>query len=271
MRGAYNCLSQLTEAQHRRGVVACSSGNHAQGVAASAQQLGIPATIIMPSDAPVVKRDATRSYGANVIDYDRRKDNREHMALDFAKENCAVFVPPYDDIDVMAGQATVGLELFDQAHAAGKTLDIVLVCCGGGGLLAGISSALAQLSPATQVFSVEPEGYDDHARSWRSGRRERNAWLPHSICDAILTPQPGVITFDINKNLVAGGCVVTDAAVVAAMRFAFESLKMVLEPSGAVALAALMSGAIECKGACVGITLSGGNVDKQVFKETLIN
>jgi threonine dehydratase len=250
-------------------VVAYSSGNHAQGVAAAARIVGLPALIIMPSDTPRIKQENTRNYGAEVVLYDRATEDREAIAAYHVAHRSAVFIPPFDHPDVIAGQGTVGLELAGQAVAAGCALDHVLVCCSGGGLVAGIAIAMARLSPDTSVHSVEPDGFDDYARSLRSGRRERNAAQAGSICDALLTPQPGVLTFEINRHLLGEGLVVDNRNVADAMRFAFDVLKLVIEPGGAVALAAVLSGKLPTRGRTIGVVISGGNADASLFARVL--
>ncbi|MEM8766699.1 MAG: threonine/serine dehydratase, partial [Pseudomonadota bacterium] len=268
-RGACNRLGALSEEERRAGVVAYSSGNHAQGVAAAAQHYGVHATIVMPADAPAIKIERTRGYGAEVILYDRYTESREAIGEALAQETGAVLVRPYDDPFIIAGQGTAGLELAQQAAAQGAELDAVLVCCGGGGLTAGIAVALAAESPKTQLYAVEPEGFDDHARSLASGRIEQNDPSARSICDALLAPEPGELTFSINRRALAGGLVVSDEEARAAMRFAFEQLKLVLEPGGAVALAAVLSGKLDVAGKTVGVVLSGGNVAPDFFVEVL--
>lgn len=268
-RGAWNVISQLDPARHPGGVVAYSSGNHAQGVAAAARAMGLPALIVMPADTPMIKQENTRGHGAEVILYDRRSEDREAIARHHVAERGAVLVPPFDHPAIIAGQGTIGLELSEQAAAAGCALDAVLVCCGGGGLVAGIATALAALSPGTRVHPVEPAGFDDHARSLRSGRRESNAADARSICDALLSPQPGELTFAINQRLLSEGLVVDDREVGAAMRFAFEALKLVVEPGGAVALAAVLAGKLPTRGRTIGIVISGGNTDASLFARVL--
>jgi threonine dehydratase len=268
-RGAYNRLSQLDEAARRAGVVAWSSGNHAQGVADAARRLGIAATIVMPADAPAIKTANTRSLGATIVPYDRRHESREAIATALAEERGAVLVPSFDDPDIIAGQGTVGLEIAEQARAQEAVPDAVLVCCGGGGLIAGTATALADALPGTRVYSVEPAGFDDTARSLTAGEPLINAPEATSICDALLAPSPGSLTFPINRRLLAGGLVVTDDEVRGAMRFAFEALKLVVEPGGAVALAALLAGRIEAKDRTTAVVLSGGNVDPELFAEVI--
>ena len=268
-RGAWNCISKLDPAQHPGGVVAYSSGNHAQGVAAAAQLCGLPALIVMPADTPEIKKANTRGYGAEVVTYDRASESREEIADRIARERGAVIVPPFDHPDIIAGQGTAGLELAAQAAAMDARLDDVLVCCSGGGLAAGIALAMEAGSPGTVVHTVEPAGFDDHARSLRSGRRETNAKASGSICDALLSPSPGELTFAINGRLLGEGLVVTDAEAAAAMRYAFEVLKLVIEPGGAVALAAVLSGKIKTEGRTIGVIASGGNCDAELYARVL--
>jgi threonine dehydratase len=268
-RGAYNKLSQLPEAARGAGVAAYSSGNHAQGVAAAAALLGMPATIVMPADAPRIKIENTRGYGAEVVLYDRYHEVRDEVAAEIVAERGATLVRPYDDPDIIAGQGTCGLEIAQQAAALGAKLDAVLVCCGGGGLVSGTALALAELTPSTAVYSVEPKSFDDTARSLTAGERLRNDPAARSICDALLAPTPGELTFALNKQLLAGGLVVSDEEAAAAMAYAFRELKLVIEPGGAVALAALLAGRIEAAGKVVALTLSGGNVDAESYCQIL--
>ncbi|MGE0213800.1 MAG: threonine/serine dehydratase [Parvibaculaceae bacterium] len=268
-RGAWNMISQLGPAQRKAGVVAYSSGNHAQGVAAAAELKGLPAVIVMPADTPAIKIANTKGYGAEVVTYDRATESREAIAGRIAKERGAVIVPPYEHRDIIAGQGTVGLELAGQAAERGLSLDAVVVNASGGGLTAGIALAFGALSPRTEIFCAEPEGFDDHARSLASGRRERNPSSAGSICDALLSPEPGEMTFAINSRRLAGGLVVSEAEVKEAMRFAFSRLKLVIEPGGAVALAAVLSGKIPTKGRAIGVIASGGNVDAALFAKIL--
>jgi len=268
-RGAYNRLAQLDAAQRKAGVVAFSSGNHAQGVACAAKLLGIPATIVMPADAPRVKMQNTLALGAEVITYDRLRESREQIAAQLADVRGAVLVPSFDDPDIIAGQGTVGLEIAEQAAELGAALDDVVVCTSGGGLVAGTALALRALSPATRVWTAEPEGHDDHRRSLASGRREANAPGTRSICDALLAPEPGALTFEINRRLLAGGLAVSDAEVKAAIGYAARTLKLVVEPGGAVALASVLSGRIETSGRTIAVVLSGGNIDDALLCEVL--
>ena len=269
-RGAYNKISQVDGGAYPGGVVACSSGNHAQGVAAAATLLGLKSLIVMPSDAPTLKIERTRAFGGEVRLYDRVKEDRDAIAKQLCEERRAAFVHPFDDPQVMAGQGTVGLELMEQAAALGAPPDAVLVCCSGGGLVTGTALAVKAAQPATEVYSVEPAGFDDFARSLASGRRERNSELSGSICDALMSPMPGELTFALGRSLLAGGLTVSDAEVRAALRFAFVELKLVLEPGGAVALAAVLAGKIDPRGRTIACVLSGGNVDPRQFA-ALIN
>ncbi len=264
-RGAFNRLSLIPEAARGRGVVTYSSGNHAQGVALAARDLGMPATVIMPSDAPAIKVANTRAYGAEVIFYDRYSEVREEIGRKIAESRGATIVPPYDDPGVIAGQGTVGLEIAEQAAEKGAKLDAVLVCCGGGGLVSGTALAIADRLPGVPVYAVEPAGFDDTGRSLISGQRERNSPEARSICDALLAQTPGELTFALNARLLKGGLVVSDDEVRQAMAEAFRYLKVVVEPGGAVALAAALTGKLPVKGRTVAVVCSGGNVDADMF------
>ncbi len=268
-RGAWNMISKLDAKKAKGGVVAYSSGNHAQGVAAAAQIKGLPALIVMPADTPKIKQDNTRSYGAEVVTYDRATESREAIAERYVKERHAVMVPPFEHADIIAGQGTAGLELAEEATARGIRLDDVLVCCSGGGLTAGVALAMAALQPQARVHSVEPAGFDDYARSLKSGKIEKNPRASGSICDALMSPSPGDMTFVINKRLLGEGFAVTDAEAADAVRFAFEVLKIVLEPGGAVALAAVLSGKIDATGKAIGVIASGGNCDPGLYARIL--
>ncbi len=263
-RGAYNRLVQLGGSERKRGVVAFSSGNHAQGVALSAQLLGMRATIVMPSDAPAAKIAATRGYGAEVVIYDRATMNRAELTESIARESGAIVVPPYDDAFIIAGQGTVALELLEETGA----LDVLLVCLGGGGLLAGSALAATALAPPIAVWGVEPAAGDDWLQSWQSGKIV-SIPVPQTIADGQQTQAPGELTWPIARALCAGVVTVTDDEIRAAMRFAFERLKLVLEPSGACALAALLFAKVDVMGKRVGVTLSGGNVDPVVFAQAI--
>jgi threonine dehydratase len=268
-RGAYNALVQFDERQRRGGVVTYSSGNHAQGVAAAAALLGIPATIVMPADAPAIKIANTKSYGAEVVLYDRYKEIREEVGGKIARERDATLVAPYDDARVIAGQGTAGLEIAAQAKAMGAELDAVIVCCGGGGLTAGCATAIASESPDTEVYIAEPEGFDDTRRSLMAGERVSNDPGARSICDALLAPTPGMLTFAINRRLVTAGFAVSDVEVRRAIAAAFSDLKLVVEPGGAVALTAVLSGKIAIAGKTIAVTATGGNVDRETFAAAL--
>jgi threonine dehydratase len=268
-RGAWNMISKLDAKKAKGGVVAYSSGNHAQGVAAAAQIKGLPALIVMPADTPLIKQENTRSYGAEVVTYDRATESREAIAARYVKERHAVMVPPFEHADIIAGQGTAGLELAEEAAARGVALDEVLVCCSGGGLTAGVALAMEALQPQARLHSVEPAGFDDYARSLSSGAIEKNSRLSGSICDALMSPSPGEMTFAINSRLLGEGLAVTDAEAAAAVRFAFEVLKLVLEPGGAVGLAAVLSGKIETQGKAIGVIASGGNCDPDLYARIL--
>lgn len=264
-RGAFNAVSQIPADRRANGVVACSSGNHAQGVAAAAALHGLPATIVMPSDAPAIKRERTEGYGATVVSYDRSSQDRDALTEAIAAEKGATLVHPYDNRDVIAGQGTIGLEIVEDLRARGLTPDVVLVCCGGGGLTAGVALAIKTLVPSAAIYPVEPEGFDDQARSFAAGERLRNTRTAGSVCDALLTPMPGVLSFALNKPRIAHGLVVSDAEALAAVGYAARELKLVLEPGGAVALAAALSGKVDLSGKIVAIVLSGGNVDPAIL------
>jgi threonine dehydratase len=263
-RGAYNKIAQLDSDQKRRGVVAFSSGNHAQGVALAAKLLGVPAVIVMPTDAPAAKLAATRGYGAEIIQYDRHTMNRAEIAAKIAAERGATLVPPYDDPHIIAGQGTAVMELIEDAG----NLDMLLVPLGGGGLLAGSALAATALSPGVRVYGVEPEAGDDWVRSWRENRIVSIA-VPKTIADGQQTQAPGELTWPIVRSLATGVVTVTDGEIRAAMRFAFERLKLVIEPSGASALAALLHEKVDARSARVGVVLSGGNVDPVTFATAL--
>ena len=265
IRGAYNRIAKLSDAERAKGVVAYSSGNHAQAVAMTARDFGIPATIIMPSDAPPVKIARTKGYGAEVVLYDRYGEDREAIAARLIERTGAAVVPPYDHPDIIAGQGTIGLEIAQQCAELGFAPDAVVVPCSGGGLVAGCAIALADAAPATKVYAVEPSGFDDTARSLATGRRERNAPGSSSICDALLVPTPGAITFEINRRLLAGGVAVSDAETMEAMAVAYESARVVVEPGGATGLAAVLQRRLPAKADTVCVVLSGGNADTDVF------
>jgi threonine dehydratase len=264
-RGAYNKLAAIPPAERAGGVVAFSSGNHAQGVAAAARLLGMPCVIVMPKDAPRAKRQRTAALGAEIMLYDRLREDREAIASEIAARRGAVLVPPYDDALIIAGQGTAGREIVEDLRALGLVPEIVVVTASGGGLTAGIALAIKSRVPSALLYTAEPQGFDDHARSFRSGRREENAALTGTICDALMARTPGKLTFAINHSLVGAGVAVSDDEVAAAVAFAFNELKLVVEPGGAVALAALMHGKIDAKNRVAVAVLSGGNVDPEVF------
>jgi threonine dehydratase len=268
IRGALNRLLQLAEPERRGGVVAFSSGNHAQAVALAAHWLGVRATIVMPSDAPAVKLEGTRCWGAEVVLYDRDRDDREKIAAAIAAERSAVLVPPFDDVHIVAGQGTAALELGAQARARGASLDALYVPCSGGGLVAGSALAVKSFFPRCEVYAVEPAGHDDHVRSLAAARRVPGAGGCTTLCDGLRAPLPGEITFAINRRELAGAVTVDDAAVRAAMAAAIRHLKVVVEPSGAAALAAVLASPSRDK-RCVGVILSGGNVDRPLLVDVL--
>ncbi len=270
-RGAFNRLSQISPSDRNAGVVAFSSGNHAQGVALAAKMLGMPALIVMPSDAPQVKVAATKGYGAEIRFYDRLTDDRIAIAAEIAKERGAITVPAFDDPDVIAGQGTVGLEMVQQAAALHLELDLFISPVGGGGLLAGSSLAVKTLSPKTLVVGVEPAGFDDTRLSFEMGSRQTLAPATRSLCDALESPAPGVMTFPILQQTLKEIAVVNDAEVAEGMRLAFSTLKLVVEPGGVVGLAALLAKKVACikRGQTVGLVLSGGNVDPELFAQVL--
>ena len=268
LRGATNALLQLDSASRRAGVVTHSSGNHGQATACAASAIGAPATIFMPADAPRIKIESTRRWGAAIIHYDRETDDRESLARDHGKRTGATLIPPFDHPHVIAGQGTLALELIEDADAAGLRMDSLLVCTGGGGMVAGCALAVEGASPGTRVYAVEPEGWDDTARSLHSGSRE-TARGGSMLCDALMSKAPGKLTFAVNQPRLAGGIAVSDDQVLAAVAWAFSHLKVVVEPGGAVCLAALLSGRFQARGQVVGAVLSGGNVDAAVFARAL--
>jgi threonine dehydratase len=269
-RGAYNKISRLSPEERACGILAWSSGNHAQGVAAAARLLGSPATVVMPTDAPPIKIANTRSYGAEVVLYDRYSESREEIGTRIASERGLTIVRPYDDPLIIAGQGTAALEIDEQCQRIGQEADMLLVNCSGGGLASGLCIAMADRSPAMEIYTVEPEGFDDMARSLRSGSREANEpRAAPTICDALLAPTPGEITFPILKEHLSGGLAVSDEAVRQSVRFASETLKLVVEPGGAASLAAILGGAINVRDRCVCVILTGGNITSELFSEIL--
>lgn len=268
-RGALNRLSQLSNGDRAKGVVAYSSGNHGQAVAAVANELGIQATIVMPADSPRVKMDGVHRYGARIVPYDRASEEREDVAARLMGESGAVLVRPFDDPGIIAGQGTVGREIARQCREADLRPDAVLVPCSGGGLVAGCALALKDTWADVEIYAVEPEGFDDTARSLASGRRQAIEPGHETISDALRVPTPGEITFEINSRLLAGGLAVSDDETRAAMRAAFHHLKLVVEPGGAVALAAALKQRIDCRDRIVVVVCSGGNVDAAVYASIL--
>lgn len=269
-RGAWSAVSNLPAAERAKGVLAFSSGNHAQGVAYAAALHGVQATIIMPADAPQAKIDNTRFYGAEVILYDRKGgEDRNVIGARLQEERGLPLIKPFDNADVIAGQGTCGLEIVQQAREAGIERAEVLACCGGGGLSAGIALALEADAPQMRLRTVEPEGFDDTARSLAAGEICRNTGPEAGLCDAIVTPAPGQLTFPILNRLAGAGIVVSDDEVRAAMRAAYAHLKLVVEPGGAVALAAALYHGAELEGDTAIVTLSGGNVDPDLFADIL--
>lgn len=268
-RGAYNAISLIPEADRARGVVAFSSGNHAQGIAEGAKLFGIPATIVMPADAPSIKADGVRARGGQVVSYDRASEDREAISRRLCEEAGATLIPSFDHFGVIAGQGTCGLEIAEQLAERGESADQLVCCVGGGGLLAGINLALAGKAPDIAVYGAEPEGFDDHARSLISGRRERNTKSSGSLQDALLSDAPGKMTFPINQPRLKGVGVVSDDEALAAVAFAWRHLKIVLEPGGACALAAVLSGRIDAKGGTTVVVATGGNVDAALFARAI--
>ena len=268
-RGAYNAISRVIDRDGKRPVVAFSSGNHAQGVALAAKLLDVPATIVMPSDAPAIKQRNTKAYGAKLRLYDRFRESREELGAEIARTTAAALIKPFDNPNVIAGQGTVGLELAEQAEIADASLDAVVICCGGGGLTAGCALALKERWPMLPLYAAEPEAYDDTRLSLEAGERRSIEPGAPTLCDAIMGPMPGEITFEINKSRIEGALTISDENALDAMALAFETLKLVLEPGGAAALAAALSGKIETAGRTVAVVASGGNVDPAVFAKAL--
>lgn len=265
--GRYRVLS-MSDEQCQKGVVAYSSGNHAQGVALAALKRGVKCLIVMPSDTPKVKVDGVRSLGGEVRFYDRLHEDREQIAATIAAHTGAILIPPFDDFHVICGQGSLGMEVAEQFAEKNETLQAVVTNAGGGGLTAGVCLALEEKMPTVQIYTSEPDGFDDHRRSFISGSRERNNKLSGSICDALMAEQPGKLTFSINKTKVSAGLVVTDEQVLGAMKFAFLHLKIVLEPGGAASLAVALNGLIPGTGS-VCVIATGGNVDPVLFSQAI--
>ena len=268
-RGAFSAVSALPEETRAKGVIAFSSGNHAQGVALAARQHGISSVIIMPADAPKTKIDNTRALGAEVVLYDREHEDRDEIGARISRERNLTLIKPFDEPEVIAGQGTCGLEIAEQAAELGITDADVLVCCGGGGLTSGIALALEQDAPNMRVRPVEPEGFDDVCRSLISGKIERNPTTLGSLCDAIVTLSPGQLTFPIMQRLCHAGITVTEEQALHAVQLAHDRLKITVEPGGAVALAAALFHGDQITSDCVIAVASGGNVDRDVFERAL--
>ena len=268
-RGAYNLISQLSDDARKNGVLAWSSGNHAQGVARAARHFNMPASIVMPKDAPALKAEKVRAFGAEIIPYDRYTEDREAIARPIQEERNMALAPSYDHPHIIEGQGTLGLETLEEVRRRGAELDAFVICCGGGGLTSGCATILAELSPETEIVIAEPEGFDETWASIRDGVRHEADVTQHTICDAIATPTPGRLTFPIMQRLVKNGVTLTEEDVGRAMAFAFKHLKLVVEPGGAVALGAILSGKFDAKGKTTAITLSGGNVDPPLFASLL--
>jgi threonine dehydratase len=268
-RGAYNKIFSLPPERRAKGVVAYSSGNHAQGVAAAANLLSIPALIVMPADAPRPKRERTAALGAEIVLYDRDREDRAAIARKIAAERDATLVPPFDDPKIIAGQGTAGREIVEDLAELGLKPEVVVIGASGGGLCAGISLAIKARVPEAQIFTAEPEGFDDTMRSFKSGRRETNARMSGTICDALMTNTPGELTFEINRRLVGQGVTATDEEVARAVAFAFRELKLVVEPGGAIGLAALLAGKLDVEGKVAVTVLSGGNIDPDLFRRLI--
>ncbi len=268
-RGAFNAMQHVGEAAAKNGIVACSSGNHAQGVAEAARIVGYDATIIMPSDAPESKKRRTMRSGARIVEYDRHGEDREELTRQYSQKTGSPIIHPYENFHVIAGQGTSGLEFCQDLEKHNLTPDHVLVCAGGGGLMAGITLAVKHHFPHAFIHPVEPEGYDDQTRSHAAGKRLSGNLNQPSVCDAILTPMPGEASFAICRNKLAPGLLVSEEDALRAVAFAFHELKLVVEPGGAVTLAALLAGKLDVGGKTIVATLSGGNIDEPVMHRAL--
>lgn len=268
-RGAFNLLSKLTESEKKRGVLAWSSGNHAQGVAKASRMLGINATIVMPDDAPALKVAQVKHFGAKIVPYDRYKDSREEIGMKIVDQQNLIVAPPYDHVDTIAGQGVVAVEAANQAASIGVTFDEFIACCGGGGLTAGCAIALAGMSPSTRMSIAEPTGYDDTRLSLIAGKQVSVDVTRPTICDAVATPTPGKLTFPVIQKYVTGTYIVTDEEVAQTIAWAYKYLKLVVEPGGAVALAAILAGNVDSLGKNICVTLSGANIDPRLFSRIL--
>jgi len=266
-RGAFNMISAIGAEARARGVVAVSSGNHAQGVAEAARLFGVPSTIVMPADAPRPKRRRTERSGARVVPYDRATENRDEVVKDVVAETRGAFVHPFNDPLVIAGQGTAGAEIVEDCQAQGIEPQVVVIPCSGGGLTAGITLAVTEKFPDARIYTAEPEGFDDYARSLKSGKPERNARPYGSISDALLVPDPGPVGFAINKERLAGGLVASDPETLVAVGLAFDELRLVVEPGGAIGLAALLAGRLDIAGKTIVIVLSGGNIGDEMLAD----
>ncbi len=268
-RGAWNAVSALGKEAQDRGILAVSSGNHAQGVAEAARLLGAHATIVMPSDAPALKRQRTARSGAEIVTYDRAREDRDAVAAKITEEQGSVFVHPYNNAFVVAGQGTVGLEIAEDCAALGVEPDVVVMPCGGGGLSAGISLAVSDRYHTAELYVAEPQDFDDYTRSLEEGTRLSNTKRAGSLCDALLAREPGPVGWAINRTRLAGGIVTSDDEALNAVGLCFDELRLVVEPGGAAALAALLAGRVEVRDKTVVVVLSGGNIDDDVLTEAL--
>lgn len=270
IRGAYNRLRFMSADEKQRGVITYSSGNHAQGLALAARLVNTTAMIVMPADTPAAKIESTKALGANVVTFDRDSADSNEVVSRLKEETGRIIVPPSGDVRVLAGAGTASLELFQQAQEVDATLDAVLVPCGGGGLTAATAFLMHELSPGTQVFAVEPELFDDTRRSLEAGKRVSNPKGQRTICDSIMTPTPNEHTFEINRKLLASGLIASDNDVRGAMRFAFETFKIIIEPGAAVGIAAVLNNQIDIRGKTIAVFTTGGNVDPVRYCE-LVN
>lgn len=268
-RGAYNRLSRISPEAREKGVVAFSSGNHAQGVALAARLLGMPAIIVMPSDAPKIKSDGVRRLGGEVVEFDRETEDREAVSAEIVDRTGATLVPSYDDPFIIAGQGTAGLEVAEDLRLLGVELDQFVCCTGGGGLIAGCGLAMKQAYPDCEIFAAEPEGFDDHRRSLMAGERVANARKSGSLQDAIITPMPGKLTFQLNQKQLSGAVTASDDDTLEALGFIWKHLKLVAEPGGATAFASLLNGQISTQGKTTVVLITGGNVDPAIFRQAL--